>query len=52
MLVNALSVVKSCYFYMRFSSLIQMTKPVKEPKKKGEKAFYEKSEGSFSENYY
>ena len=28
-LVNALSVVKSFYFYMKFSRLIQITKPVK-----------------------
>ena len=28
-LVNALSVVKSCYFYLKFSRLIQITKPVK-----------------------
>ena len=28
MLVNALRVVKSCYFYMKFSRLIQITKPV------------------------
>ena len=34
MLVMALSVVKSCYFYMKFSRLIQISKPVK---KKGEK---------------
>ena len=32
MLVNALSVVKSYYFYMKFSRLIQITKPVKSPK--------------------
>ena len=34
--MNALSVVKSCYFYMKFSRLIQITKPVKYSKK-GEK---------------
>ena len=28
-LVNALSVVKSFYFYMKFSRFIQLTKPVK-----------------------
>ena len=28
-LVNALSVVKSFYFYMKFSRFIQITKPVK-----------------------
>ena len=37
MLVNALSVVKSCYFYMKFCRLIQTTKPVKQQKKKDEK---------------
>ena len=36
MLVNALSVVKSCYFYMKFSRLIQITKLVNN-QKKGEK---------------
>ena len=34
MLVNALSVVKSCYFYMKFSRLTQITKAVKQPKKR------------------
>ena len=29
MLVNALGVVKSCYFDMKFSRLIQINKPVK-----------------------
>ena len=29
MLMNALSVVKSFYFYTKISSLIQITKPVK-----------------------
>ena len=28
-LVNTMSVVKSFYFYMKFSRLIQITKPVK-----------------------
>ena len=28
-LVNALSVVKRCYFYTKISRLIQITKPVK-----------------------
>ena len=42
MLVNALSVVKSCYFYMKFSRLIQITKP-----KKGEKnKHFTKKEGA------
>ena len=36
MLVNALIVVKSFCFYMKFSRLIQITKPVK-LKKKGKK---------------
>ena len=36
MLVSALSVVKSCYFYMKFSRLIQITKPFNN-QKKGEK---------------
>ena len=36
MLVNALSVVKSCYFYMKFSRLIQTTKK-KNNQKTGEK---------------
>ena len=35
MIVNALSVVKSMYFYMKFFRLIQITKPVKITKKKG-----------------
>ena len=33
MLVNALSVMKNCYFYTKISRLVQITKPVKRGKK-------------------
>ena len=62
-LVNALSVVKSFYFYMKFSRLIQITKQKKGRKIDGYSQYTVISEnilhsilwkrrGSFSENYY
>ena len=67
-LVNALSVVKSLYFYTKIYRLIQITKPVKLKKKRVRiindysqytvisenilHSFLWKERGSFSENYY
>ena len=50
MLVNALSVVESCYFYMKFSRLIQITKPCQITNKRVRKINYCSQYTVISEN--